>query len=98
MTFKGGDARFSGSVLAAGLSGDATPARNLRGKDVSVKAGETAVTVTFAHAESDASYAVFVEQNWLGNRAITKKDATGFTIQFEKPAPADAKLDWMIVR
>ena len=98
LTFKGGDARFSGSVLTAGLSGDATPARNLRGKDVSVKAGETAVAVTFAHAESDASYAVFVEQSWLGNRAITKKDATGFTIQFEKPAPADAKLDWMIVR
>ena len=98
LTFKGGDVRFSGSVLAAGLSGDATPARNLRGKDVSVKAGETAVTVTFARAEVDASYAVFVEQSWLGNRAITKKDATGFTIQFEKPAPAGAKLDWMIVR
>ena len=98
LTFKGGDARFSGSVLTTGLSGDAIAARNLRGKDVSVKAGETIVTVTFARAETDASYAVFVEQNWLGNRAITKKDASGFTVQFEKPAPAGAKLDWMIVR
>ena len=97
-SFDGGNLRVNGSVAANGLSGDKTPARNLRGKDIVVEAGKTTVTITFANVEMDASYAVFVEQSWLGNRAITKKDATGFTIQFEKPAPADAKLDWMIVR
>jgi len=89
---------FSGPISTPGLSADKTPARNLRGKDVAVKAGETTVTITFPTEEADASYAVFVEQSWLGNRAITKKDAKGFTVQFEKPAPSDAKLDWMIIR
>ena len=85
-------------ISTPGISADKTPARNLRGKDVAVKAGTTSVTINFPVEETDASYAVFVEKNWIGDRAITKKDATGFTIQFEKPAPADAKLDWMIVR
>ena len=89
---------FSTPISTPGISADKTPARNLRGKDVAVKAGTTSVTINFPVEETDASYAVFVEKNWIGDRAITKKDATGFTIQFEKPAPADAKLDWMIVR
>ena len=94
-----GEFNFSGPISVTGLSaGGGTPARNLRGKDVAVKAGEMTVTIQFPNEEADASYAVFVEQSWLGNRAIAKKDAKGFTIQFEKPAPADAKLDWMIVR
>lgn len=97
MNFNGG-ARFAGSVGAQGLSGDEKAAHNLRGKDAAVEKGATEITITFPVDETDASYAVFVEQSWLGNRAITKKDAKGFTIQFEKPAPADAKLDWMIIR
>ena len=63
-----------------------------------MKAGEASLAIQFPVVEADGDYAVFVEQSWLGNRAITKKDATGFTIQFEKAAPADAKVDWMIVR
>jgi hypothetical protein len=98
MSFKGGDARFSGSLVARGLSADERPARNLRGKNVPVKAGETSAAVAFAVAESDGDYAVFIEQNWITNRAVTKKDAKGFTVQFEKPAGAEATLDWMIVR
>jgi hypothetical protein len=91
-------ARFDGSVRATGLSADATPARNLRGKNVAVKAGETQFQVAFATPEADADYAVFVEPNWLGSRAIVKKESAGFTVQFEKPAPAGAVIDWMIVR
>ena len=96
--FAGGGARFDGPVTTTGLSADKTPARNLRGKNVAVKAGANSVTVEFPVAETDGDYAVFVEQSWLGYRAITHKDTKGFTVQFEKPAPADAKLDWMIVR
>lgn len=97
MAFSGG-ARFGGSLGAAGLSGEAMPARNLRGKDIPVKAGETRLTVTFPNEEADASYAVFIEQSWLSNRAIIKKEAKGFTVEFEKPAPAEARLDWFLVR
>ncbi|MCG3149280.1 MAG: hypothetical protein PCFJNLEI_02740 [Verrucomicrobiae bacterium] len=94
-----GEFNFSGPISVTGLSADGkTPARNLRGKDVAIAAGQTIKTITFATPEADASYAVFVEQTWLSVRAITKKDAQGFTVEFEKPAPANATLDWMIVR
>ena len=65
---------------------------------LSFKTGQKSVTVTFAVAELDGDYAVFIEQNWITNRAVTKKDAKGFTVQFEKPAAAAATFDWMIVR
>ena len=94
----GGGARFDGPLVASGLSADAKASRNLRGKNVAVKAGQTTVGITFEIEEVDGDYAVFVEQNWIGNRAIVKKEAKGFTVQFEKPAPDGAKLDWMIVR
>ena len=94
-----GDFNFSGGlVTTAGLSGGDKPARNLRGLNLLVKAGETRVSVTFPTAEANDQYGVFIEQSWLGNRAIVKKEAQGFTVEFEKPAPAGAKLDWLIVR
>jgi len=96
--FAGAGARFDGPVTTTGLSADKQPARNLRGKNVAVKAGQTTAEIAFAVEESDDNYAVFVEQNWIGNRAIVKKEAKGFTVQFEKPAPDGARLDWMIVR
>ena len=94
-----GDFNFSGGlVTSAGLSGGAKPARNLRGLNVAVPAGATSATVKFPTPEMDDQYGVFIEQTWLGNRAIVKKAALGFTVEFEKPAPAAAKLDWLIVR
>jgi hypothetical protein len=98
--FVGGGIQAGGSVSnVAGLSGGTTPARNLRGKNVSVAAAATSVRVTFATPETDGDYAVFVEQSWLGGaRAIGDKTAEGFTVTFEKPVPADATIDWMLVR
>ncbi len=98
LNFAGGGARFDGPVTTTGLSADKQASRNLRGKNVAVQAGQTTAGITFAVEEADEDYAVFVEQNWIGNRAIVKKEAKGFTVQFEKPAPEGAKLDWMIVR
>jgi len=98
LNFAGGGARFDGPLTTTGLSADKLPARNLRGKNVAVKAGQTTADIAFAVEEADEDYAVFVEQSWIGNRAIVKKEAKGFTVQFEKPAPEGAKLDWMIVR
>ena len=87
-----------GSIQAQGLSGEETAARNLRGKNVAIKAGETAAAVTFPVAEADGDYAVLLELSWLSNRAVAKKEGKGFTVQFDKPAPEGATLDWMIVR
>ena len=94
LTFKGGGLCIQGG----GLSGSAAPARNLRGKNVKVAAGATSATVVFPTAEADADYAAFVETSWLADRAVTKKAASGFAVQFARPAPDGATLDWMIVR
>ena len=93
LTFKGG-----GLCIEGGLSGSTAPARNLRGKNVKVKAGATSTTVAFPAAEADADYAAFVETSWLADRAVAKKAASGFAVQFARPAPDAATLDWMIVR
>ena len=98
LVFQGGDARFSGSVVAKGLSGDETPARNLRGKKVPVKAGTKVAEIKFTEPEPDANYAVFIEQTWLTNRAVTERTAEGFRVAFDQPAPEGATLDWLLVR
>ena len=97
--FAGGGLQAGGPISGtSGLSGDATPARNLRGKNVSVTAGTTSIDIRFLKAEADGSYAVFIEQSWLTNRAISKKTAEGFTVTFAAAAPESATLDWMMVR
>ena len=98
LAFKGGGASFDGSVSVSGLSGDGSQARNLRGKNVPVKEGATRAAVAFAVPEADGDYAVFVEQNWITDRAVVKKEPRGFTVEFKQRAPAGATLDWMIVR
>jgi hypothetical protein len=94
----GGGARFDGPVVTTGLSADAKPSHNLRGKNVAIEAGVTSADIAFPVEESDGDYAVFLEQNWIGSRAIVKKESRGFSVQFDKPVPDGAKIDWMIVR
>jgi len=102
----GGELNFQGNGIRAngpasgvsGLSADRTPARNLRGKNVPVEEKATAVRVRFPCPEADGDYAVFVEQSWLTNRAISEKGPEGFTISFATAAPPGARVDWMIVR
>ena len=97
--FKGGGVRTGGPVAQVqGLSGDKTQARNLRGKNITVEEKAGTFRVKFAQPEADGDYAVFVEQTWLTNRAISDKGPDGFTITFATPAPAGGKVDWMIVR
>jgi hypothetical protein len=97
--FEGGGIQAGGSVSnVSGLSGEATAARNLRGKNVQVTAGKTSIDVRFPHAETDDNYAVFVEQTWLTNRAISNKTSEGFTVTFADAAPENATIDWMLVR
>lgn len=99
LNFDGGGIGANGAVSKVqGLSGDATPARNLRGKNVPVAANATSLKVTFPTPETDADYAVFIEQSWIGQRAISDKTPEGFTINFAGPAPAKATIDWMLVR
>lgn len=97
--FTGGGLQSGGPVSGvAGISGDAKPARNFRGKNVTVAPGQTTVRVKFTHPEVDADYAVLIEQSWLTNRAVSEKTAEGFSVTFSAASPASATLDWMLVR
>src|SRR5262249_16865693 len=99
LTFKGGGVRTGGPVAEVlGLSGDKTQARNLRGKNVAVKEEAKSVRITFPQPEADGDYAVFIEQSWMSNRAISEKGPEGFTVTFSVGAPAAGMVDWMIVR
>ncbi|HOS43839.1 MAG TPA: hypothetical protein PK794_09135, partial [Armatimonadota bacterium] len=98
LTFTGGDVYVNGTVHARGFVGAEAAPRNSCGKDVAVQARATTITITFPQPEPDAHYVVTVEQNWLTERAITEKTATGFTVRFARPAPRGAKLDWVLRR
>ena len=73
------------------------PANNLRRSNVAIMAGNSSFSVTFPVAEPNDKYEVFIEKTWFGKHIIGKKEAQGFTVNFLKPAPDGAKLDWMIV-
>ena len=64
--------------------------------NVPVKAGEN--TITFPLAKADADYAVFIEQEWLSNRAVTRKSAERSIVTFADSAPANATVDWTLLR
>jgi hypothetical protein len=99
LNFEGRGLRTNGPVSAVtGLSADKTPAQNLRGKNVAVQENAASIRIRFATPEADGDYAVFVEQSWPTNRAISEKGPEGFTVSFATAAPDGAKLDWMIVR
>ena len=97
--FTGNGVQAGGAVSGVtGLSGDAKSAKNLRGKNVAVATASTTASIKFATPETDGDYAVFLEQSWLSNRAISDKTADGFSVTFDKPAPEKATVDWMLVR
>lgn len=56
------------------------------------------MTVQCLHLEANVDYAIFIEQSWLSNRAVTKKTADSFTITFADTASENANIDWMLVR
>lgn len=98
--FAGGNLDLSGKSVrqVTGLSATSTNAHNLRGINVAVQAGAKEIEITFPQPEADANYAVFVTPSWMTNHCVTKKTAKGFTVQFSAAAPAEAKVDWMMVR
>ncbi|MDA1045885.1 MAG: hypothetical protein O3A82_03035 [Verrucomicrobia bacterium] len=97
--FDGGGVQAGGSISkVSGLSGEATPSRNLRGKNVFVQTGESSKRIEFPQPEANNDYAVFIEQSWLSNRAVSEKTPEGFTVTFAAKAPEKAMLDWMLVR
>ncbi|NCO35672.1 MAG: hypothetical protein AUJ92_21025 [Armatimonadetes bacterium CG2_30_59_28] len=98
--FTGGDINLTDKGLkrTTGISATGTKANNLRGINVPVAAGLTAVTVVFSQPEADANYAVSVTPSWMTNCCVSAKSDKGFTVQMGTAAPEGARLDWVIVR
>jgi hypothetical protein len=100
LVYTGGDVAVSGGAVkgVAGLSATNTPARNLRGINVPVKRGAKELKMTFAQPEADANYAVTITPSWMTNLCVPQKTPQGFTVQFGTAAPANGRVDWVLVR
>lgn len=71
---------------------------NFRALDVAVEAGKKSLRVTFPKAESSADYTVIARPNWITNHAIKELSPEGFTVIFDRPAPAGATVNWLLTR
>ena len=100
LVFEGGHLNLKnhGVKRAGGLSGTDRPAKNLRGINVRVPAGETTLDVKFPAAETDADYSLIVQPNWLTMDRVARKRADGFSVEFSQPAPTKATIDWQLIR
>jgi hypothetical protein len=99
LTFDGPGAALPGGITrVGGISGSTTPARNLRAIDVPVPAGAKEYTVSLPVAESDAKYGVFVETSWLTLHVVSHRTEKTFTVKFSEPAPAEARVSWLLAR
>lgn len=72
------------------------------GVGVAIAVTAAAVTKAIAFAdgknEPDANYGVLVTPSWLTTFRVTAKAATGFTVDFGTAAPANATIDYAVVR
>lgn len=68
------------------------------GVNVSVANAATSHAVTFAKAEQDASFAVFVTPSWATSVRVTDKATTGFTARFGTASGASDTLDYLVAR
>jgi hypothetical protein len=78
---------FSGTFIDSGRTFDGIKSPPSPGEDESTSG-----------IEPDASYGVWVAPSWNTSWWVGGKETTGFTINFGTPAPAGARVDWLIVR
>jgi hypothetical protein len=83
-----------GLAAVSGLSWTDTEANNLRGSVTF--AGETSKTVTFAVAEADASYFIFLSAGGDAKPWWESRATSGFTIK--TPAAFTGTVQWFLVR
>ncbi len=70
---------------------------SIRGINVQVTQGETELQVIFDDINDTAEYAISVLPSWFTNVIVEEKTIDGFKIKFANPAPADARVDWLII-
>ena len=87
------DVAGNGVTALGGIGGN-----TLRGIKIPVPVGATNFAVEFSAPESTAEYAATAQPSWPCAHAVTQQTKTGFTVQFDRPAPAGGKLNWLILR
>jgi hypothetical protein len=86
------------AVRVGGLSaGRRDEAANLRGVAVPVAAEATSVQVRFERPEPDGGYLVIARTTWVTNHAVRERTPDGFMVEFDRPAPPNATVDWLVV-
>lgn len=71
--------------------------QNSKGYDISVSEGGKYFDVLFILPRETDKYAVNVTPNWLTSVAVTQKAKDHFRVEFANNAPANAKIDWVII-
>jgi hypothetical protein len=64
----------------------------------SVPEGLTSAKVPFAEAQPDTNYMISATFSWLTAYKITAKTVNDFTVELSQAAPANAKVDYVILR
>jgi hypothetical protein len=65
---------------------------------VRLPGGANRLTVRFSQPEADAAHSVVVQGNGFTLDRVTAKRKDGYEVEFSKPAPQEAALDWQLVR
>lgn len=98
MVIKGSDLYVPNVNGLKGISGTKISAKNLRGINVPVPKGAKTLVVKFQEKEADENYSIVVQPNWFTEDRIVKKMKEGFVVEFSKPAPEKATIDWQLIR
>jgi len=80
------------------MSADPASPPNTRGNNVAVETGVLYHEISLPHPEVDGRFGVRVTPSWPTTFAIVGKSPSGFTVSFGTEAPANAHLDWLLVR
>ena len=80
------------------ISAGSVYGNNLRGINIPVENGGKEIKVLFKAKEPDAEYSLTVQPSWLARCAVTTKSNDSFVVSFDIPAPANAKIDWQLIR
>ena len=92
------DVAGSPAVRVGGLStGRQSTTANLRGVAVPVAPRATSVHVRFERPGPADGYVVIARTTWITNHAVRNQDVTGFAVDFDRPAPPGATVDWFVV-
>jgi hypothetical protein len=80
------------------VEGDLVLDDGRKGANVQITKGQKKVEVKFGRKQRDGNYTIQLTPSWVTAYGVTQKTEDGFTVEFDKKAPKDAKVDWTSIR